>query len=136
MVQKQFAETAARIFADDPSVIGLTVGGSWLTSEIDEFSDVDLILVTRERVAGNMGMMMAYAKRLGDFLSAFTGEHVGEPRLLICLYDNPLLHVDIKFLTIEEFHNRVEARSILLDKQNHLHEVLSGTEAKYPFQCL
>ncbi len=60
--------------------------------------------------------MMAYAKRLGHFLSGFTGEHVGEPRVLICLYDNPLLHVDIKFLTLEELHPRVETPVVLLDK--------------------
>jgi hypothetical protein len=27
---------------------------------------------------------------------------VGEPRVLICLYDNPLLHVDVKFMAHED----------------------------------
>jgi hypothetical protein len=30
-------------------------------------------------------------------LVGFTGEHVGEPRVLICLYGPPVLHVDLKF---------------------------------------
>lgn len=64
--------------------------------------------------------MVNYAKRLGDFLSGFTGEHVGEPRVLICLYDNPLLHVDIKFLTLDEFHHRVETPILLLDRSKQL----------------
>ncbi|HKO81433.1 MAG TPA: hypothetical protein VJU78_13600, partial [Chitinophagaceae bacterium] len=65
--------------------------------------------------------------------SAFTGEHVGEPRLLICLYDDPLLHVDIKFLTPAEFDSRVENPAILYDANQQLKDILLKTEAKYPF---
>jgi hypothetical protein len=77
--------------------------------------------------------MLNYAKHFGQLLSGFTGEHVGEPRVLICLYDNPLLHVDIKFLTLEEFHQRIETPHILLDKNGQLKSVLEKTEAKFPY---
>jgi predicted nucleotidyltransferase len=100
MIQKEFADKTAQILKDDKNVIGLAVAGSWLTNEIDEFSDLDLILVTQNKVSGDKQKMLDYAKRFGQLLSGFTGEHVGEPRVLICLYDNPLLHVDIKFLTL------------------------------------
>jgi hypothetical protein len=133
MIQEQFAQRAIAILKTDKSVIGLAVGGSWLTSEIDEFSDLDLILVTTEKIAGDKNKMLAYAQRLGTLLTGFTGEHVGEPRLLICLYDNPLLHVDIKFLLLEEFYSRIENPVILLDTDGQLEKVISGSAARFPY---
>lgn len=116
----------------DDSVTGLAVGGSWITERIDEFSDLDLIVVTKEKVGGNKTAMLSYAQRFGCLLTAFTGEHVGEPRLLICLYDKPLLHVDLKFVTLDEFQTRVEEPHILLDKNGQLEDVLKTTKASYP----
>ncbi len=131
-MQREFAKNAVKVLKDDDNVIGLTAGGSWLTDELDEYSDLDLILVTREKTAGNKELMMEYAGKLGNLLNAFTGEHVGDSRVLICLYDEPLLHVDIKFLTEEEFHKRVEDPFILLDRENRLKEIIDKTEAKFP----
>jgi predicted nucleotidyltransferase len=132
VIQQEFVTRAAEILRKDSNVIGLAVAGSWLTNEIDEFSDVDLVLVTKEKIGNDKLKMMAYAQRLGKFLSGFTGEHVGEPRLLICLYDDPLLHVDIKFVTLEEFHQRVETPVIVLDTDDQLQAVLDASEAKFP----
>jgi hypothetical protein len=117
----------------DESVIGLAVGGSWLSNEIDEFSDLDLILVTKEKVSADKSKMLQYGNRLGEMISAFTGEHVGEPRVLICLYDNPLLHVDIKFLTLDEFASRVENPTLLIDRDHQLQKILDQAEAKFPY---
>jgi hypothetical protein len=58
---------------------------------------------------------------------------VGEPRVLICLYDDPLLHVDIKFVTLEEFYSRIETPLILLDTDQQLGNVILRSEAKYPY---
>ena len=102
MIQQDFANRTVDVLKNDETVIGLAVAGSWLTNEIDEFSDLDLILVSKEKVSGDKNKMLEYANSFGDLLSGFTGEHVGEPRVLICLYDNPLLHVNIEFLTLGE----------------------------------
>jgi predicted nucleotidyltransferase len=132
MIQKLFAEKVTETFKNDESVIGLAVAGSWLTNEIDEFSDLDLVLVTKEKVSDDLAKMLSYANRFGHLISAFTGEHVGEPRLLICLFDKPLLHVDIKFLTLQEFGSRIETPIILIDQENQLQQILNTTEAKFP----
>lgn len=63
MIQKEFACKVVEIVKKDSTVIGLAAAGSWATDELDEFSDLDLILVTKEKI--------------GDFISGFTGEHVG-----------------------------------------------------------
>ena len=135
-MHKDFADKIVSIIQQDPSVIGLAIGGSWLTNEIDQFSDLDLILVTKDKISNEPSKMHEYANRFGKVLSAFTGEHVGEPRLLICLYDEPFLHVDIKFVTLEEFHTRVETPVILLDKEDKLKKAIANSTAKFPMPDL
>ncbi len=133
MIQEQFAEQVRKIVQEDASVIGLAVAGSWLTNEMDEFSDLDLILVTKEKMTGDKARMLAYAARFGRLLTAFTGEHVGEPRLLICLYDDPLLHVDIKFMTLGEMDTQIETPVILYDSGGQLQSKISQAKTGYPY---
>lgn len=129
---QQFADRVVGILSEDDIVVGLAAGGSWIGGQLDAYSDIDFVLVTKEVIGGNKEKMMAYARQFGHLLNAFTGEHVGEPRLLICLYDEPLLHVDIKFVTVEEFGQRVEDPVLLLDKGGVLQGVMDGTEAHFP----
>ena len=59
-------------------------------------------------------------------------EHVGEPRLLICLYDDPLLHVDLEFLRLDELARRVEDPVVLWERDAALSGVLARTPATPP----
>lgn len=131
-MQQEFAKKAKEILEKDKQVIGLLVGGSWLTGELDEYSDLDLVLITKTKISNDKAKMLNYAKRLGTFISGFTGEHVGEPRVLICLYDNPLLHVDIKFITLDELNPRVETPHILFDRDNRIKRELEKSESNWP----
>ena len=132
MIQKEFANKVAEIVKNDFNVIGLAAAGSFITNELDEYSDLDLVLVTKEKIGGDKKKMLAYARSFGDFISGFTGEHVGESRVLICLYDNPLLHVDIKFLTLPEFYQRIENPVILFERDSQLTHVIKSTKAEWP----
>lgn len=131
MIQKEFADKAVAVVKKDATVIGLAAGGSWITNEMDEYSDLDLILVTNNKVAGDKEKMLNYAGKLGELIAGFTGDHVGEPRLLICLFDTPLLHVDIKFLTLPEFYERVEDPVILFERDGQLTDVIKTTKAQW-----
>lgn len=133
MIQLAFIENVKDVLKEDKTVIGAAIGGSWLTNELDEYSDVDLVVVTKEKVTDDKAKMLGYAKRFGNLLSGFTGEHVGEPRLLVCLYGNPLLHVDIKFLTLEEVAPRIETPDIILDTDNLIKNAYMSLEATYPY---
>jgi hypothetical protein len=77
----------------DRRIDALLGAGSLATGGFDAHSDFDFVVVgdvpTAER--------RAFAGTMGTLLSALTGEHVGDPDLLICLYGSPLLHVDYKF---------------------------------------
>ncbi len=132
MIQKEFVDKIVKTIQDDVSVLGLAVGGSWLSNELDRYSDLDLIVVTENKISSDPSKMLEYAGRFGNLLAGFTGEHVGEPRLLICLYDDPLLHVDIKFLVPDEFKTRVENPEILYDPRHRLKEIINSTRASFP----
>ena len=132
MFQQEFAQQVTNIVSTDENVIGLAAAGSWIVKEMDEYSDLDLVLVTRDKLSDDKNKMMAMATRFGDLLSAFTGEHVGEPRLLVCLYDNPLLHVDIKFLQLQEFSSRVENPVVLFERNQQLTTILQSTTPVWP----
>ncbi|TKC08239.1 nucleotidyltransferase domain-containing protein [Pedobacter polaris] len=133
MIQVEFANNVVNVLKKDANVIGLAVAGSWISDELDEFSDLDLILVTKEKISGDKSKMLWYANSFGDLLNGFTGEHVGEPRVLICLYDNPSLHVDIKFVTLGEFKIRVENPVILLDTDGLLKDAIEQSSAQFPY---
>lgn len=132
MKQKEFIQQVIQKIKHDKNVIGLAVGGSFITGEMDAFSDLDLILVTVEPVAPDNKRMEEYARSFGAYLSGFTGEHVGERRVLICLYDNPLQHVDIKFLTIKEFEQRIENPTVVFDRDHQLQSVITSTKPEWP----
>ncbi|GAB3895108.1 nucleotidyltransferase domain-containing protein [Spirosoma agri] len=129
---QSFIDNAIALLCNDPDAIGLAVGGSWITGAMDAYSDLDLVLITANAVAPDENAMRAYASRFGTLLSSFRGDHVGEPRLLIALYESPLLHVDIKFLTIDEFDQRVEDPVIVWERDGALTSVLQQSQALYP----
>jgi hypothetical protein len=107
------AKVVAAVRAD-PRIVGLTVGGSAAEGIMDEFSDLDFVLICRdEHQPDLLREAPAFAARLGQLLAWFTGEHVREPRLLIALYGPPPLHVDLKFVADGDLDQRVEDGLIL-----------------------
>src|SRR5690349_1382831 len=95
----KFLDRVRNAVAWDDRFSALLLGGSYIHGELDEHSDLDFVIVIRDEFYTEvMASRMAFASTLPRFISAFTGEHVGEPRLLICLYGPPLLHVDLKFV--------------------------------------
>jgi hypothetical protein len=67
--------------------------GSLAAGGFDAQSDFDFVVVGKMPVPARH----AFVASLGSLLTTFSGEHVGEPNLLICLFGPPLLHVDLKF---------------------------------------
>lgn len=111
------ADFLARIraaVAADPCFVALLAGGSFIGGRIDRHSDLDLLLIVEAQAYDAvMAARTAFAASLGRLLASFAGEHVGEPRLLICLYGPELLHVDLKFATADDLDARVERPVVL-----------------------
>jgi hypothetical protein len=116
--------------SDDERFIGLAAGGSLLAGAMDWYSDLDLLVVVdRAHHAAVMSTRQQLAGAWGKLLAAFTGEHVGEPRLLICLYDDPMLHVDFKFVTLDELEHRIEDPVVLWERDSDVSAVINRTRA-------
>src|SRR5678816_3323580 len=118
---------------NDRRIVGVAAGGSFITNSMDEFSDLDLIIAVEPAHYDEINLeRMKIAASLGKLLAAFTGEHVGEPRVLICLYEAPLLHVDLKFVSLDDVATRVEDPSVLWERDGRLSSALAQSKAEFP----
>ncbi|WP_103108502.1 nucleotidyltransferase domain-containing protein [Brevibacillus reuszeri] len=130
---EDFINQAKENLRQDHRLLGLLAGGSMITGSMDEYSDLDLIVVYdagyREEI---MNQRVQIAEKLGNLLSGFTGEHVGEPRVLICLYGPLPLHVDLKFVTVQELEQRVENPIILWERGEEISALIERTSPIFP----
>lgn len=114
------AHTLPRL-EEDSRMLGVAAGGSWITKELDEYSDLDLVIVVEDsHYETVLGEMSSIALSLGTCIASFTGEHVGADNLLICLYEDPLLHVDLKFVSLSDFATRIENPEVLWERDGLL----------------
>lgn len=126
---QKFVEQALPKLRADDRLLGVAAGGSWASGKMDEFSDIDLVIVARDDKIGAVESGgKEIAQSLGHLLSAFTGEHVGEPTMLICLYENPLLHVDLKFVSAEKFQKRSDNPLVLWERDEALTKIMGATD--------
>ncbi len=95
---------------------------------MDNYSDLDLVVVlTHDGYESAFRERTEFAKGLGNLLSAFSGEHVGIPQILVCLYELPLLHVDIKFIPLHQFRECMDDPLILWERE----QVLSADKSSF-----
>lgn len=128
-----FLETSIEKLKNDARILGVAAGGSFILKRMDEFSDLDLVIFTQPKFYDEViHERKIIAGDLGPLLESFTGEHVGEPRLLICLYGPPLLHVDLKFISLDQIKHRVEDPEILWERSNIISKNLFKTVSKFP----
>jgi len=115
-VQGDFLVHAVGILIADARIIGIGAGGSFVSGEMDDYSDVDLLVVVSDpSLCTDIAARIEIASRLGLLLTCFTGIHVGDLRLLICVYGPPVLKVDLKFVTADDLKHRVEDPVVLYD---------------------
>ena len=128
-----FLKTALDQLIQDSRLVGMAAAGSYLTQSLDEFSDLDLVIaIEPDSYESVLNERREIAASIGPLLAAFTGEHVGEPRLLICLYGPPLLHVDLKFISLDDAAVRVEDPAILWERDGRFSAALRVGSARYP----
>ncbi|MGA1838925.1 nucleotidyltransferase domain-containing protein [Herbiconiux sp. 11R-BC] len=120
------AELLPRVAAD-PRVRGVAVGGSLAAGTADEHSDIDLVVVIEDE---DYPQVMAEKRELvaawAPVLVSFTGEHVGEPRLIIALTAPPLLHVDLTFMRLGDVAGHFAGLRVAWDRTGAVAEALDG----------
>jgi hypothetical protein len=130
---RPYVEAVIAAVQADPRVVGLTAGGSAATGTMDEFSDLDLVVICRDEDQPDLLRdAPAFAAGLGPLLACFTGEHVGEPRLLIALYGPPPVHVDLKFVADSQLDQRVEDGLILWQRDGAVDAARRRAAAAWP----
>jgi hypothetical protein len=121
---QDFVNSFSETLSSNNEFLALAAGGSWIDGGMDRFSDIDLVIVHQSQTL-SLEQKKGLAESAGDLLACFTGEHVGEPRLLICLYNNPMLHVDLKFVHLHDMTSRVEDPIIIWERNNILTSILT-----------
>ena len=118
----------------DERIVGVTVGGSGATGAADAWSDLDTVIVCRDTdaAAAVQADCPRLAAQLGPLVSAFTGEHVGEPRLLIALYAPPPVHVDLKVVHVADLAERVEDGVIAWERDGAVSAAYAASAAAWP----
>jgi hypothetical protein len=111
-LHRQRLIAACDVGAAESEVIGMAISGSFAYGTPDAYSDLDLRVVVAD---GSLDRVFerkeAFARRCGPLVAAFTGEHVGEPHLLITLYSD-LIHVDYLFTDLAGAAERNEGRPV------------------------
>ncbi|MCE9523420.1 MAG: nucleotidyltransferase domain-containing protein [Alphaproteobacteria bacterium] len=132
---RSFWSRAEPVLRADPRLLGVLAAGSAISGEMDVYSDLDLILVVRDTAyAEIMASHVDYPARIPGLLSAFVGHHVGEPRLVIALFADPLVHIDFKFVTPDALARRIETPIVLIDETGDLGKLLAAGTASWPNQ--
>lgn len=131
-LHQAFFNSAIERLQGDERILGVAMAGSYITGEVDEHSDLDFVLVVGDPNLTLSDERFVIAEGLGNLLQAFSGEHVGEPRLLIGLYGPPLLHVDLKFVTLEQLANRVDDPVVIFDRTDQMARVIAENPGVYP----
>eukprot|EP01132_Coremiostelium_polycephalum_P000650 gene650-805_t len=143
ILHNSFINEIREILIRNDKFDALLGAGSMISNEMDQHSDIDLILVSNDKDNYQMVMKnrIEFANQIKGYLSGFTGEHVGEPRLLICLYqrdDGKLLHVDLKFIHIDDLinsgHQLIEKPVVLWerDTSSKIKEFLNQSTTQWP----
>ena len=130
------AAALARLLAD-ARVASVLEAGAGATGRLDRYSDLDFVLVASEGEYDSLLTgRVALAESLGPLLACFTGEHVGEPRLLICLFETAsgdhLLHVDLKVVRAEDLAHRVDDPLIHFDRTGAAGAAMAAAKAVWP----
>lgn len=127
-----YIDCITELLSAEDEFLALAAGGSWIDGRMDHYSDIDIVVVHQSKSL-SLEKKQSLAGSVGELLASFTGEHVGEPRLLICLYDHPMLHVDIKFVHLPDMHARVEDPIVLWERDQLLSNLLSESKAVFPY---
>ncbi|MDR0446526.1 MAG: oxalate:formate antiporter [Oscillospiraceae bacterium] len=136
--QQRFINTASPALERDKRIAGVALGGSYIRREsMDEYSGLDFTVAVRDECWDEvLQERVKIAESLGALLASFTGEHIQRPNLLICLYDEPLMHVDLNFMKLSDAGERYDDPVILFQTATLLADELARHPARVPIPDL
>jgi hypothetical protein len=134
---EEFRAEALAQLSTDARISAVLEAGAGSIGRLDRYSDLDFVLVAADGAYESLlAARVAVAEGLGPLLACFTGEHVGEPRLLICLFETPrgdrLLHVDLKVVRADDLARRVDDPFVHFDRTGASRAATAEARAVWP----
>ena len=134
---KCLLEKIISTFSQDPRVLGISASGSYASDTMDKYSDLDLVFAI-DPAYYNEVMIERFdlINQIDGYISGFTGEHVGEPRLIIAIFGAifgpDLIHVDFKFVDLPSAAQRVDDTKVLWESGTLMSDIYNNTAFSYP----
>ncbi|WP_260260483.1 oxalate:formate antiporter [Vibrio intestinalis] len=127
-------ERIVDVLSLDSRFIGIGCSGSFASDSMDQYSDLDIVIaVDPDHFHEVMEQRFEILQQFDDMLAAFTGEHVGEPRLIVSVFGgDDLLHVDFKFVALPDAAKRVDDTQVLWQRGTALSDVFATEQPHYP----
>ena len=135
---QQLLSDIIRIFSGDKRVNAIGASGSFASNQMDQYSDLDLVIAIEPAFIDEvMAERFKLVNAIPGYIEGFTGEHVGEPRLIIALYELPqsnpsLVHVDFKFVSLTDAAQRVDNTQVIWERSSLLSDIYASSEYGYP----
>ena len=120
--------------SSDPRFIAISASGSFASNQLDRYSDLDLTLVIEpDAYEEVMASRFHILENIDGITACFTGEHVGEPRLVISIFSPDAIHVDFKFASLDDAAVRVDDPVIVWERDTRYRGRLDASTASYPY---
>ncbi|MGE4558325.1 MAG: nucleotidyltransferase domain-containing protein [Desulfovibrionaceae bacterium] len=120
-------------FSKESRIWGIGASGSYASDSMDKYSDLDLVVaVDPDAFESIMTERFEIIGRVEGKVAAFTGEHVGEPRLVIAMYGPDTIHVDFKFVALPAAAARVDDTKVLWERETLLSDIYRNSTHGYP----
>ena len=114
-----FINRSLPILKKDERIVGVALGGSYASNTLDDYSGLDFIIAVDPVEYENLlNDRVDLAERMGRLLACFPAEHIQRPEQLICLYKEPLLHVDLNFQPLDKISIRQEEPVVIYEKDD------------------
>ena len=135
--QQLFINKALPILKKDKRILGVALGGAYARGTLDEYSDLEFIIaVNPPDFAAVMSEKEEIAASIGNLLAAFPATHIQKPDFLICMYSDPVMHVDLNFYPLDKVGDRMEETVIQYEQKTLLSDEYAKTEVRIPEQNL
>lgn len=130
---KQLLDKIITTLKKDQRILGIGASGSYASDAMDKYSDLDLVIAVNPADFDDiMTERFTIINSIEGKIAAFTGEHVGEPRLVIALYAPHAIHVDYKFVSLPDAATRVDDTKVLWEKDQLLTDTFKTKKHQYP----
>ena len=132
-----FINRALPVLKKDARILGVALGGAYAKNALDEYSGLDFVIAAEpSEYEGLLDDRVALAEKMGGLLACFPAEHIQRPEQLICLFNEPLLHVDLNFQPLDKIGNRAEETVIIYEKDGLMSKEYAKNAVNIPMPNL